>query len=759
MRAPISFRFLLGMITLMAVLPVLWAGSSAAPLADTTAPEATVQAGHLLWMPAAGHQVVVQKPHTDLGDAPDSTNSFGVAMTAYPKGGPAGVVARYPTVFKAGSPPYGPRHTNATTRFYLGPAMTRELEADTGFDADPTNNLIPASDGSDLDLQDDGTNPNPPLPHCVPTRITYTVTVAPGTPPTEAYVNLWFDWNRNGAWGETLDCPNGAAREWAVPNQIISLPAPGTYTFTTPAFLPFHPPAVASCIWWRLTLSDAPAPSPASNDGSGPANGYRWGETEDYYTCVETVEPQPDLGDAPDSTNSFGALMTAYPAGGPPGTLARYPTVYGAGSPPHGPLHHNNPRTHYYLGPQITREREADMGPDADPSNNILPLWDKPNLDLADDGILQKPRVFPHCVPVSITYQVTVPPGAPASQPFVNLWFDWDRSGHWGGRQDCGILGPANEWAVQNQILFLPGPGTYTFTTPAFLPYNPQEHLCLWWRITLSDVMATHDDGRGPQGGYKLGETEDYYDCPLGLTPTPTPTPRPTETPTPRPTETPTPRPTETPTPTPPTGERITDLGDAPDSTNSFGVGMTAYPAGGPPGILALFPTVFTVGSPPHGPIHHNPVLRFFFGTGITRELEADSGPDADPSNNIVPPSDAPDLDLADDGTSPNPPLPHCQPTQITYLVTVPPGAPTNQQVFVNFWFDFDRSGDWGQTFNCLGLPTSAEEWAVKNQVVTLPGPGLWTFTTPAFLSWNPPTGEFPCLWWRMTISDLAAPA
>ncbi len=567
------FRLLLGWFVPVAALLLLWRGS-AAPLSamKAGAPQAPAQAGHLLWLPVAGYQIAIQKPHTDLGDAPDSTNSFGATMTAYPKGGPPGVVARYPTVFKAGSPPYGPRHLNATTRFYLGPVMTREAEADLGFDADPTHNLLPSVDDPDLDRQDDGINPNPPLPHCVPTRLNFTVTVAPGTPSTEAFVNLWFDWNRNGAWGEVLDCPDGnAAREWAVQNYLIPLPAPGTYTFNTPAFLPFHPPATTGCLWWRLTLSDTPAPVPASQDGSGPPNGYRWGETEDYYTCVETVAPQPDLGDAPDSTNTFGVTMTAYPAGGPPGTLARFPTVYAAGSPPHGPLHHNNPRPHYHLGPQITREREADMGPDADPSNNILPLWDRPDLDRADDGILQKPPVFPHCAMTAITFQVTVPPGAPASQPFVNLWFDWDRSGHWGGQYDCGVL-TADEWAVQNQILFLPGPGTYTFTTPAFLAYNPEEDRCLWWRITLSDGMATHDDGRGPLGGYKLGETEDYYDCPpfvVTRTPTPTPTRRPTETPTPtatpRPTETPTPtstptrRPTETSTPTPTPTQRPTE--------------------------------------------------------------------------------------------------------------------------------------------------------------------------------------------------------
>jgi len=722
------------------------------------APQPTIVPGGLLWLPWSGNTIVIKKPKADLGDAPDSTNSFAPApMTAYPKGGPPGVLAKYPTVFTAGSPPYGPKHINSTYRYYLGPSISAEIDADVGWDADVVNNIAPLADLPDQDKSDDGTNPSPPLPHCAPTTITFTVTVDPGTPPTEAFANLWFDWNRNGQWGDIMDCPGALTKEWAVQNFNVVLPAPGVYVFTTPAFLPFHP-SNAVCLWWRLTLSDSPAGA-SSNDGSGPANGYRWGETEDYYTCAQPQAPQPDLGDAPDSTNSFNnTVMTAYPAGGPLGTPARYPTVYNLGSPPYGPLHANSAGLQYYLGPGITREREADTGPDADPSNNILPLFNAPNRDLKDDGILNLPKLD-HCQPVAVTYQVTVPAGAPANQPaYVNLWFDWDRSGDWGGVHSCGAVAGASEWAVQNQLLSLPGPGVYSFTTPVFLPYNLEFDRCLWWRISLSDTQATNDDGRGPAGGYKLGETEDYYDCP---TTEPTPTPTPTKQAPPTNTPTATLRPTETPTATPIIIEGEPDLGDAPDSTNSFvGVAMTAYPLGGPAGVGAKFPTVYNIGSPPYGPLHRNlPTLRYFFGPAITREMEADIGPDADPSNNILPPTDLPNRDLADDGSNPNPFLPHCQFVQIPFQVTVPAGAPANQQAFVNFWYDYNRSGDWGQQFDCPGLPVAADEWSVKNFIVNLPGPGVWNFNTPAFLPWNPSSGNIPCLWWRMSLSDIPATA
>ena len=721
-----------------------------------TWPQQITPAPPLVFLPWSGNVIVLPgqfKGRRDLGDAPDSTNSYNnAAMTAYPAGGPPGVGAEFPTVYKQGSPPHGPLHRNVRLRYFLGASITREREADVGWDQDPSNNILPLLDAANRDLGDDGVNPNIQLPDCTPIQISFTVTVPAGAPASDAFVNLWFDWNRNGRWGDKPRCANAVAFEWAVQNQQIALPGPGTYTFTTPTFVPYNPEP-DKCIWWRITLSDSPA---THGDGRGPALGWDYGETEDYYTCGETEpqKPQPDLGDAPDSSNSFGLPMTAYPIGGPPGVLADYPTVFAAGSPPFGPMHRNNP-PQYVLGAGISAEREADIGPDADPSNNILPLFDKPDQDLMDDGVNPNPPL-PNCKSTQITFTVTSLPGASPHQAFVNLWFDWDRGGSWGQSFDCpGAV--ANEWAVQNQPVFIPGPGTYTFTTVPFLPFNPDPDRCLWWRITLSDQPATASDGSGPPAGYKLGETEDYYTCgEMEATATPTPTPRatdtPTATPTPPPRLTATPTPTYTPTRQP--GEEQSDLGDAPDSTNNFGKPMTAYPKGGPAGVLADYPTVFITGSPPFGPKHLNAPLLFFLGQQISAENEADIGPDADLINNIVPLQDAPDLDGADDGVNPNPSLPHCAPVKLQYTVTATNATSPNQQVFVNFWFDWDRGGSWGQNFDCP--QGAAPEWAVQNQVITLPGPGVHTFTTPAFLPFNP-ASEPPCLWWRVTISDQPA--
>ena len=131
----------------------------------------------------------------DLGDAPDSSNSFpGSTMLAYPA---HSVVANYPTVYEVGSPPYGPIHWQPDALFYLGKIVTKESEADIGYDEDIKKNLVPPEDLSDLDGGDDGVPLTLVLPECQQTTFDYTVTVlAPDL--SMAVVNVWCDWNRDG---------------------------------------------------------------------------------------------------------------------------------------------------------------------------------------------------------------------------------------------------------------------------------------------------------------------------------------------------------------------------------------------------------------------------------------------------------------------------------------------------------------------------------------------------------------------------------
>jgi len=230
---------------------------------------------------------------SDLGDAPDSTNNFGNSMTAYPKGVFTGPRAHYPTVFNDGSGvgPYGPVHLNSQAVAYLGQNITRETEADTGFDQDGVNNIRPEANRPDEDGGDDGVVFPLNMPNCGWATIDYDVTVV--NPGADLLVNVWLDFNRDGDWDDTLTCARGPATEWAVQNQFLfDLPA-GLNRITTPAFLSSHPKDGPAEIWMRITLSEQPwkggsNPGQLGNGGSGPHAKYEIGETEDYYFVPET---------------------------------------------------------------------------------------------------------------------------------------------------------------------------------------------------------------------------------------------------------------------------------------------------------------------------------------------------------------------------------------------------------------------------------------------------------------------------------------
>jgi hypothetical protein len=223
---------------------------------------------------------------SELGDAPDSTNNFGLAMTAYPA---VGTIANYPTVYLTGSPPFGPIHFQPQAVAWLGQGVTLENEADIGPDQDPTNNITPPTNTPNQDLTDDGVLNMPlVLPHCLLTTFQYQINVV--NPAVALYVNVWFDWNRDGDWDDTASCGTNSAPEWAVQNQLFaagSLPV-GLNTVTSLQFRPWHPTGAqqpTTEIWMRITLSEQPWVSGGimvGDGGSGPPAGYYFGETEDY---------------------------------------------------------------------------------------------------------------------------------------------------------------------------------------------------------------------------------------------------------------------------------------------------------------------------------------------------------------------------------------------------------------------------------------------------------------------------------------------
>jgi hypothetical protein len=392
----------------------------------------------------------------DLGDAPDSSNSFpGAEMTAYP----SGVVANYPTVYAAGSPPYGPIHWQPDAMVYLGRIVTHENEADLGYDQDITNNLVPLDDLSDLDGGDDGVQLPLVLPQCGQATFDFTVTFVQPLINTLAYVNVWFDWDRDGDWDDTLVCPDGVnVPEWAVQNASITSNFAGSVVLTTPAFSCWHPEAEAELdpMWMRITISLEPwgaATNAPAVAGSGPAGGYQYGETEDYllYPQTERTEPAYDWGDAPD-----GVAAPGYP------TLAA-----------------NAGARHIIAGPWFGDDTGVpDADSDGQPDPNALGDDNDGNDD--EEGV---------CIPPLIrgeTAVISVKVGGGGG--IVQAWIDFNGDASWDAGEEVfnGFL-PNGDHLINVAV---PGAATLGQSFARF-------------RIST-------EGGLGPGGAAKSGEVEDY---------------------------------------------------------------------------------------------------------------------------------------------------------------------------------------------------------------------------------------------------------
>ncbi|MBW2994925.1 hypothetical protein KY312_01095 [Candidatus Woesearchaeota archaeon] len=242
----------------------------------------------------------------EFGDAPDSTNTWNNApMTAY-----TAVQANFPTVWLAGSPPYGPCHYNFFAK--LGTEISGEQEADTGYDQDGINNIIPPSDIPDKDSvslpfqMDDGlkhvpidlTHSTLLLPHCQQTIIPVEVTIQQ-PPEWTYYLNIWIDYNRDGDWGTTttadsVSCVTHAASEWAVRN----FPVFGSGTFTVYPSFTGYVPSPNNDVWMRVKLTEVQV---TYQDGSTSGGCYEDGETEDYYVFIEEECPDEICDDLIDN--------------------------------------------------------------------------------------------------------------------------------------------------------------------------------------------------------------------------------------------------------------------------------------------------------------------------------------------------------------------------------------------------------------------------------------------------------------------------
>jgi hypothetical protein len=278
--------------------------------------------------------------------------------------------------------------------------------------------------------------------------------------PTNAifFVNVWFDWNRDGDWNDSITCPNGQlAAEWAVQNDPVNLNLPGPFPFqftnTTARFVAWHPPGGKQPVWMRITLSEQAWPPPGGASpvgGEGPHDGYSSGETEDYYINDYDADETFDWGDAPDPT---------------------YPTLLASG----GARHLFVPS--FLLG--TFEDAETDGQPD------LAATGDDTNIVADEDGV-----VFTTPVLLGTQACVNVVLQSGAAGGFLDAWLDFNGDGAWG----------AGDQIFMNQPL-LPG-----LNSALCFPVPPSARLGpTFARFRLSSI-----GGLAPAGPAPDGEVEDY---------------------------------------------------------------------------------------------------------------------------------------------------------------------------------------------------------------------------------------------------------
>jgi hypothetical protein len=384
----------------------------------------------------------------DLGDAPDGTNHWGTIMTAYPSGGPPGIAAQFPTVFDPTTGAVqGPRHGDPRAQAWLGTNVTLEADADLLSDEDGITNIDPASDLPNRDGSDDGVQFPVPVSTLSPNVLTYSVTISPGAVGVEYFINVWFDWNRDGDWEDALtDATQNIIPEWAVQNQIVFLPMSGIYTLNSPQYLAWHPAGREDTpLWMRITLSEHPCPP--EGDGRGPADGYLYGETEDYYILPHEDEGEWDFGDAPDPS---------------------YPTLLAN----NGARHRFDPDV--FLGSLIDTEADGQPDPGAMGDDNI-------GSD-DEDGVVFTSSLVPGTV---ATVTVTA-----STVGLLYGYIDFDQNGTWDLPADYVFSGQ----------LLSPGPNVLGMNIPAGARPGPT-----YARFRFTENTVVFPDGPAPDG-----EVEDY---------------------------------------------------------------------------------------------------------------------------------------------------------------------------------------------------------------------------------------------------------
>ncbi len=315
---------------------------------------------------------------------------------------------------------------------------------------------------------------------------------------TIGFVNVLFDWDRNGFWAGAAPCPPGPAPEHVLFNFPVPNGFKGLLSLLGPP--PFRAGPFRGFVWARFTITERPVPLPWMGDGM-----FEDGETEDYLIYVGDF----DFGDAPE-----GAL--AYPASG---VIGNFPTCMNVG--PAGTFVRHATGNAFW-GPMVDGENEgnASLCPAFAPN-----MYDRDECFQDGDAGLLMPTAF------TIAGNLVIPCIGPAGKPldkfcataqwgpeidinvtgpgFVNILMDWDQNGNWAYNPASICAGTP---VPEHVLVDFPVPAGFSGPLSALFPpsftVGPNAGF-VWTRFTLSDVPVGNPNWNGA-GDFHDGETEDY---------------------------------------------------------------------------------------------------------------------------------------------------------------------------------------------------------------------------------------------------------
>ncbi len=337
-----------------------------------------------------------------------------------------------------------------------------------------------------------------------------------------AYVNVLIDWDHNGEWcaGFTINyCDDHSTAHEQILRDFFVPRGRGYLSALDPP--DFKIGARAGYAWARFTISDTPLDEGwisrgFTDEGWSGYGIFRDGETEDYLLYV-AHEDYEEWGDAPDG-------QIAYPSTGVDGHFPTCGSVDG--------IHHGNGFgvSSMFLGASLcipSLETNGNRGacwglPNTDDDNGIqllLPYTFKGRFDSLvtvaefDDSRFSRYRLGEVCKTARWGRNIDLiwTNMYAGEDAYVNVLFDWNQDGVWGGSSDCGDGVSAPEHVLVNHRLRSAyagsGLGVGAYEAPPDFAIGPNSGL-VWARCTITPVPVELPwDG---SGAFSDGETEDY---------------------------------------------------------------------------------------------------------------------------------------------------------------------------------------------------------------------------------------------------------